>query len=157
MDRLNTRIIEALQRRGNMTNAELAEEVNSTPSTCLRRVQALQRSGILTRNIFLADAAKLGRGLKAIITATTKDHTRLDREAFARRVRSEAAITYAYGVTGDVDAILIGNFQNMVEYQETCDRLFDGDESIVRYTTHFISETYKDDPAIPCDAFDDKT
>ncbi|MFS4580047.1 Lrp/AsnC family transcriptional regulator [Phaeobacter sp. C3_T13_0] len=151
MDTLNIRIIEALQKRGDMTNAELAEIVNSTPSTCLRRVRDLQKSGFLAKNIFLADAAKLGRGLKAIIATTTRDHTRADREAFARRVEAEPSIAYAYGVTGEVDAILIGNFQNMVEYQDVCDRLFDDDDNIVRYTTHFISEIYKTEPAIPCD------
>ena len=59
---------------------------------------------------------------------------------------------YAYGVTGELDAVLIGNFKDMVEYQDTCDRLFDGVEGIVRYTTHFVAETYKAHPSVPCDA-----
>ncbi|MGB5214648.1 MAG: Lrp/AsnC family transcriptional regulator [Anderseniella sp.] len=152
MDALDIRIVEALQKRGDITHAELADLVGSTASTCLRRVRDLQKSGILTENIYRADAARLGRSLRAIITATTKDHTRADRDALAKCIRAEPAIAYAYGVTGEVDAILIGNFRDMVEYQEVCDRLFDGVESVVRYTTHFISETYKDEPAIPCDA-----
>jgi len=94
----------------------------------------------------------LGRGLNAVITVSKKDHTRLDREKFATCIQSEPSIAYAYGVTGEVDAILIGNFRDMVEYQEVCDRLFDGVESIVRYTTHFIAETYMSEPAVPCDA-----
>lgn len=151
MDALDIRIMEALQKRGDMTHAELAGAVGSTASTCLRRVRDLRKSGILTRSIYLANAAKLGRGLKAIITATTKDHARADREKLAKSIGAEPAIAYAYGVTGELDAILIGNFKDMVEYQQVCDRLFDGVESVVRYTTHFISETYKDEPAIPCD------
>lgn len=157
MDALDIRIVEALQRRGDMTHAELAVAVGSTASTCLRRIRELRKSGILTENIYLADAARLGRGLKAIITATTKDHTRADREELARCIRAESAIAYAYGVTGELDAVLIGNFKDMVEYQEVCDRLFDGVESVVRYTTHFISETYKDEPAVPCDAVRDQS
>ena len=152
MDALDIRIVETLQRRGDITHAELAEHVGSTASTCLRRVRALRRSGVLTDNLYLANPTKLGRGLMAIITVTTKDHTRADREAFAATLRQEPAITYAYGVTGELDAVLIGNFRDMVEYQDTCDRLFDGVESIVRYTTHFVAETYKSDPSIPCDA-----
>lgn len=152
MDALNIRIVEALQKRGDLTHAELADAVGSTASTCLRRVRDLEKSGVLTANIYLADAARLRRGLKAIITATTKDHTRADREKLAMCIKAEPAIAYAYGVTGELDAILIGNFRDMVEYQAVCDRLFDGVESVVRYTTHFISEIYKDEPAIPCDA-----
>ena len=152
MDTLDIRIVETLQKRGDITHAELAEQVGSTASTCLRRVRALRTKSILADNVYLADAAKLGRGLKAIITVTTKDHTRADREAFADALRKEQAIAYAYGVTGELDAILIGNFKDMVEYQDTCDRLFDGVEGIVRYTTHFVAETYKAHPSVPCDA-----
>lgn len=151
MDRLNIRIIETLQERGDLTHAELAEAVGSTPSTCLRRVRALRKSGVLKRSIYLANPAKLGRSLRAIITLTTRDHSRHDREELAKRFRSEPAIEAAYGVTGELDALLIGNFHDMIEYQAVCDRLFDGDEKVVRYTTHFISETYKDQPAISCD------
>ena len=154
LDALDIRIVEVLQRDASLTNAELADRVHSTPSTCLRRVQRLVGSGVLPRNVFLADASKLGRGLKAVITVTTRDHRRADREVFARSIAREPAISFAYGVTGDIDAVLIGNFRDLAEYQDICDRLFDTVESIVRYTTHFITETYKDDPAVPCDAVD---
>ena len=122
LDALDIRIVEVLQRDASLTNAELADRVHSTPSTCL--------------------------------TVTTRDHRRADREVFARSIAREPAISFAYGVTGDIDAVLIGNFRDLAEYQDICDRLFDTVESIVRYTTHFITETYKDDPAVPCDAVD---
>jgi len=143
MDHLDLRIIDVLQKEGNLTNADLAERVGSTASTCLRRVGELRRQGVLTDNVYLVDASKLGRGLKAIITVTTKDHPKTERRKFASKLRKEAAITHAYGVTGDVDAVLIGNFQDMVEYQDLCDRLFDRIDSVERYTTCFVSETYK--------------
>ena len=152
MDALDIRIVEALQQDGSLTKGELAERVGSTPSTCLRRAQKLIDGGILTRSIYLADAEKLGRGLRAIILVTTRDHRRRDREGFAEKLRAEPAISLAYGVTGDVDALLIGNFRSMSEYQDTCDRLFDGDDSVVRYTTCFAADLYKEETAIPCDA-----
>ncbi len=152
MDPLDVRIVEALQRDGQLTNVQLAERVHSTPSTCLRRVQRLKQRGILARAIHLADPAKLGRGLRAIISVTTRDQTRADRALLAAMLRREPAITLAYGVTGDVDTILIGNFRDMDDYQTACNRLFDGLDSVVRYTTHFIAEVYKEDLTIPCDA-----
>lgn len=152
MDRLDIRIVEALQARGDLTHAELAEAVGSTPSTCLRRVRALRQSGVLRRAIFLADPARLGRGLKAIISWSMRDQTRADRQKLAKRLKAEPAVAQAFGVTGEVDAILIGHFKDMADYQDFCDRLFDGAPSVVRYTTHFVSETYKDETAIACDA-----
>ncbi|MGX0877887.1 Lrp/AsnC family leucine-responsive transcriptional regulator [Roseovarius sp. MBR-154] len=149
MDDLDLRIITALQTDGTLTKAKLAEAVGSTPSTCLRRVADLLRSGVLTGCVYLADPSKLGRGIRAIITVTTRDHTKDRRTGFAARISKEAAITEAYGVTGDLDAVLIGHFTDMEEYQALCDRLFDSDLEVVRYTTLFAVETYKETTAIP--------
>lgn len=152
MDRLDVRILEALQHKGDLTHAELAETAGSTQSTCLRRVQRLKKSGHLNSCVYLADPERLERGLRAFIVVTTKHHDRQKRMAFASKLKDVPAITLAYGVTGDVDALLMGNFASMAEYQETCDRLFDGDDDVVRYTTFFVAETYKETTEIPCDA-----
>lgn len=148
MDALDLRIVAALQSDGRLTKAELAEAVGSTPSTCLRRVAQLRRAGVLTGCVYLADPAKLGRGIRAIITVTTRNHTKALRTSFATRLAEEPAILHAYGVTGDLDAVLMGSFSDMEEYQALCDRLFDSDPDVVRYTTLFAVETYKETTTI---------
>lgn len=148
MDDLDLRIINVLQTDGLLTKAQLAEAVGSTPSTCLRRVADLRRAGVLTACVYLADPAKLARGIRAIINVTTRNHTKDLRCGFASRIANEPAITQAYGVTGDLDAVLIGHFIDMEEYQALCDRLFDNDPDVVRYTTLFAVETYKQTTAI---------
>ncbi|WP_306151488.1 Lrp/AsnC family transcriptional regulator [Roseovarius sp. MMSF_3281] len=151
MDDLDLRIVKALQADGTLTKAQLAEAVGSTPSTCLRRVSELRRAGVLTACVYLADPAKLGRSIRAIITVTTQNQTKDLRRGFATRIADEQAITQAYGVTGDLDAVLIGHFSDMEEYQALCDRLFDADPDVVRYTTLFAVETYKETNAIAPD------
>ena len=148
MDALDLRIVAALQADGSLTKAELAQAVGSTPSTCLRRVAELRRTGVLTGCVYLADPAKLGRGIRAIITVTTRNHTKDLRTSFASRISEEQAITQAYGVTGELDAVLIGHFADMEEYQALCDRLFDSDPDVMRYTTLFGVETYKETTTI---------
>lgn len=148
MDALDLRIVGALQADGSLTKAELAQAVGSTPSTCLRRVAELRRTCVLTGCVYLADPAKLGRGIRAIITVTTRDHTKELRTSFATRISEEPAILQAYGVTGELDAVLIGVFSDMEEYQALCDRLFDSDPDVVRYTTLFAVETYKETTTI---------
>lgn len=144
MDALDHRIVATLQRDGSLTKAQLAEAVGSTPSTCLRRVAELKNLGVLKGCVYLADRVKLGRSIRAIITVTTRNHTKDLRASFASSILQEPAITQAFGVTGELDAVLIGHFKDMEEYQALCDRLFDGDPDVVRYTTLFAVETYKD-------------
>ena len=47
LDAIDRKIIRALQRNGRMTNLDLAEEVHLSPSPCLRRLRALEKSGAI--------------------------------------------------------------------------------------------------------------
>ena len=152
MDRLDIRILEALQQDGALTQAQLAERVGSSPSTSLRRAQRLKKSGHLDRCVYLADARKLERGLRAIITVAMRSPGRKTMDAFARKIDKEPAIDLAYGTTGEGDAVLLANFIDMEEYRALCDRLLDDNPHVVRYTTLFAVDRYKECSAVPTDA-----
>ncbi len=47
MDKIDQNIIRELQRDGRLTNQELAERVNLSPSPCLRRLRNLEQQGII--------------------------------------------------------------------------------------------------------------
>ncbi|MCB1423877.1 MAG: Lrp/AsnC family transcriptional regulator [Nitratireductor sp.] len=151
MDKLDIRILSALQADGSLTQAQLAEITNSTPSTCLRRVHRLKQAGYLTRCVYLTDPKMLERGVKAFITVVTKDQGRHDFMAFIERIAQEPSINMAYGTTGDVDAIVSGNFTSLEEYREVCERLFDTDPFVERYTTLFAVQALKEKTAIATD------
>ena len=51
LDRTDLQLLAELQRRGRLTNAELAERVHLSPSACLRRVQRLERSGVIAGSL----------------------------------------------------------------------------------------------------------
>ncbi|MCW8840140.1 MAG: Lrp/AsnC family transcriptional regulator, partial [Gammaproteobacteria bacterium] len=66
LDRYDRRILEALQKDGRISNQELAERIGLSPSPCLRRVRALEESGLITGYRALLDAKKLGLDLMAL-------------------------------------------------------------------------------------------
>lgn len=152
MDRLDVRILDALQQDGSLTQAQLAERVGSSPSTSLRRAQRLKKSGYLNRCVYLADARKLERGLRTIITVVTSSPGGKTLESFVKKISKEPAIDLAYGTTGEVDAVLLASFADMQEYRAVCDRLLDDDPHVVRYTTLFAVDRYKECSAVPTDA-----
>lgn len=152
MDRLDVRILDALQQDGSLTQAQLAERVGSSPSTSLRRAQRLKKSGHLDRCVYLADARKLERGLRTIITVVIRSPKGKTLASFVRKIGKEPAIDLAYGTTGEVDTVLLANFANMEEYRAVCDRLLDDDPHVVRYTTLFAVDRYKECSAVPTDA-----
>ncbi|MBW2185208.1 MAG: AsnC family transcriptional regulator [Desulfuromonadales bacterium C00003068] len=149
MDAIDGKIVEILQHDASLTNIELSERVNLSPSSCLRRVQRLKDQGVLVKTVALADPDKLNRGLMAIVDVTLERHGADARQIFIDKLILEPAVGQAYGVTGETDIVLIMNLTDMKEYRDICDRLFTHDANIVKFRTLFAMECHKYDTAIP--------
>jgi DNA-binding Lrp family transcriptional regulator len=76
LDAVDIAILRQLQKDARISNKELAERVKIAASTCLERVRALQRRGVLTGFHAEADPAALGRGLQAYISVRVRPHSR---------------------------------------------------------------------------------
>lgn len=75
LDRYDRQILTILQHQGNISNQDLAERIGLSPSPCLRRVRALEESGIITGYRAMLDAKKLGLTLMALIHISMDRHT----------------------------------------------------------------------------------
>lgn len=75
LDRYDRRILEVLQLEGRVSNQELAERIGLSQSPCLRRVRALEESGLITGYRAIVDAKKLGLSLLALIHISMDRHT----------------------------------------------------------------------------------
>lgn len=60
LDAIDRAILNALQNQGRISNAELAELVNLSPSACHRRVQRLEKDGFIKQYVALLNARKIG-------------------------------------------------------------------------------------------------
>jgi Lrp/AsnC family leucine-responsive transcriptional regulator len=75
IDRYDRRILDELQRDGRISNQELAERIGLSPAPCLRRVRALEQSGLISGYRALLDAKQLGLSLMALIHISMDRHT----------------------------------------------------------------------------------
>ncbi|WP_142850762.1 Lrp/AsnC family transcriptional regulator [Telmatospirillum sp. J64-1] len=151
MDRIDRRILAELQEDASLTNAELAQRVALSPSSCLRRVQRLRESGALRKIVALADADQLGRGLTAIVEVILDHHGAAQRQDIVTRLRQEPAVLQAWSVTGEPDLVVVMQLKDMKEYRALCDRLFHHDPTVSRFRTHFAMDCYKNETAIAVD------
>jgi Lrp/AsnC family leucine-responsive transcriptional regulator len=87
LDRYDQHILELLQQDGRLNNQDLAERIGLSPSPCLRRVRALEESGLIVGYRALLDAKKLGLSLMALI------HISMDRHTPERFSNFEAAVS----------------------------------------------------------------
>ena len=106
LDKKDRRILAVLQQRGNIPNNELADLVNLSPSTCLRRVKRLEELGVIRGYVALLDAAKIGRSLCVFVRVKLDHKSRADVERFEAEVLKYPEVTECHVVMGEDDFIL---------------------------------------------------
>jgi Lrp/AsnC family leucine-responsive transcriptional regulator len=118
LDRYDRRILEELQRDGRISNQELAERIDLSPSPCLRRVRALEESGLISGYRALLDAKMLGLSLMALIHISMDRHTPERFDNFEQRIRDLPEVLECLLVTGhDADYQLKVVVHDMDAYQ----------------------------------------
>ena len=68
LDATDKRILTALQRKGRISNADLSEVVNLSPSACHRRVQRLEEEGYIRDYVALLNPRKMGVPTTVFVT-----------------------------------------------------------------------------------------
>ena len=106
LDRIDYRIILALQEDGRLSNVQLAERIGLSPSACLRRVQILEENGIITGYAALIDAAAFGRTSHIIVAITLDRQSEDYLSAFEDAVAECPDVMECYLMAGDADYVL---------------------------------------------------
>ena len=106
LDRIDLLLLTELQRAGRQTNAELAERVNLSASACLRRVQRLERDGVIAGYRAEVDPERLGLGLQAFVRVQLGRHDSDAIAAFSGCVNDWDEVVACHALTGDMDYLL---------------------------------------------------
>lgn len=117
MDQINDHILRALSRNGRISNLDLADKVGLSPSACLRRVQELERSGIITGYRAVLDRGKLGVGFTAYVTVGLNSHTKASQEAFEAALANAPEVVECHNITGSVEYLLRIEAADLASYK----------------------------------------
>ncbi len=106
LDDAERRILRALQRDGSQTIAELAAKVGLSASPCWRRVDRLEREGVIRGRIALVDRRKVGLSAHIFAQVRLNAHGRANLDEFAAAIRSFPEVLDAYVLMGKTDFML---------------------------------------------------
>lgn len=106
MDQINERILQVLERDGRIPNTELAAKVGLSPSACLRRVQDLERTGVILGYRAILNREALGRAFTAYVAVGLNVHTKAGQEGFERAVARMPEVLECHNITGTVEYLL---------------------------------------------------
>lgn len=116
-DWITESILRELGREGRLTNAELAGRVGLSPSACLRRVQELERRGIIRGYRAVLDRGALGRGFVAYLSVGLSEHSKTSQEAFERAMARAPQVVECHNVTGTVEYLLRVEVADLASYK----------------------------------------
>jgi Lrp/AsnC family transcriptional regulator, leucine-responsive regulatory protein len=106
LDATDRRILTVLQKEGRITNAELSERVNLSPSACHRRVQRLEEEGYIAGYVALLDPKRMGRPTIVFVEITLQGQANAVLDAFEAAVAKVPDILECHLMAGSADYLL---------------------------------------------------
>ena len=120
IDELDRSILGILQEEGRITNVELASRVGLTAPPCLRRMRALEESGVIKGYHAELDPGALGYGIMVFALVSLRSQAEADLRAFESHVAELPEVRECHMLNGEIDFILkivahdLQSFQNFL-------------------------------------------
>lgn len=106
IDETDRRILKTLQKAGRLSNADLADQINLSPSACHRRVQRLETEGIIKDYVALLDPRKIDRKTTVFVEITLSGQADAILDAFERAVSIIPDVLECHLMAGTADYML---------------------------------------------------
>ena len=116
-DRIDRAILDRLQTDGRIANVELAEAVNLSPSSCLRRTKALEAGGLIAGYRAELDRAKVGLGLTVFVALTVDQHSRQTSRELEEGLTAIPAVVACHLVSGEADFLVEAVVPDLAAYE----------------------------------------
>ena len=149
LDRIDLRILAALQADGRISNLKLAETVALSPTAVLARVQRLTRGGFIVGYHADLNAAKLGRGLVVFVEVLLDRTTPNVFDEFKAAVQVRDEVMECHMVAGGFDYLLKTRMADMAAYRAFAGRVLWQLPGVRETRTYAVMEEVKSGTALP--------
>ena len=161
MDKTDRRILAILQADGRLSNQEVAQRVNLSPSPCLRRIKRLEEAGVIRQYVALLDPVQIGLGLLAYVNVRLEKHSEGANAAGAKRtsvsphadfalsVEDWPEVVACYAMTGEMDYLLRVHVEDMEHFSRFMMKTLLIHPSVADVKSSFALQRIKDTTALP--------
>ncbi len=143
LDRINRAILEQLQGNARISNQELAEKVNLSPSACLQRTKALEDAGLIRAYMASIDLDAICINVMAYVMFSLRDHASHLRGQFERHVGQRRELVDCLKVDGEYDYIALATCSTVGDFNALCEQLLEENPNILKITSHIILDKTK--------------
>ncbi len=117
IDPINAHILQCLQSNGRISNTALANLVGLSPSACLRRVQDLEKRGIIQGYRAILDRRVLGQDVVIFVMVGLSAHLKADALAFEAAMAKAPEVQECHNITGSVEYLLRIEVADLTAYK----------------------------------------
>ncbi len=117
-DRVDRAIVARLQADGRIPNVDLADAISLSPSACLRRVKALEGSGIIAGYRAEVDRPRAGLGLTVFIELQVEGHSRETAARIEQALTAIPAVVACYVISGTADFFIEAAVPDLASYEQ---------------------------------------
>lgn len=158
LDAIDLKLLAILQTDASISNIGLAEKLNISPPTCLRRTNRLKQEGWIEKEVAILSANKLGQylghGVTAIIEVSLDKQGEEWLTAFEKRAVQETAVQQCWRVSPGPDFLLVTQLADMPAYLAFTQRLLTQDANVRNVKAFFSLKRAKFGTEIPLPALD---
>ncbi|NIZ11549.1 Lrp/AsnC family transcriptional regulator [Pseudooceanicola sp. HF7] len=145
IDAINQKILRELSRNGRISNLDLAERAGLSPSACLRRVQELERSGVIRGYRAVMDPEAMGQGFLAYVSVGLSEHTKAAQLGFEKAMSQAPEVRECHNITGSREYLLRVEVADLAAYKRFHTDVLGTLPQVNALTTYVVMGTPKDE------------
>lgn len=150
LDKTDRAILDILQEDATISISALAERVSLSSTPCWRRIQRLEKEGVIKKRVTLLDADKINVGVTVFVTIKTQQHNEKWLKKFNDVVTSMAEVVEFYRMSGETDYLLRIVVPDIKSYDAVYKKLI-RDMDYLDINSSFAMEQIKLTTALPLD------
>lgn len=147
LDRQDIVLLSILQKDSSQSVGELADTVGMSKSACWRRLQKLEKEGVIRQRVALLDANALNLSLTVYISVRTNQHNDEWAATFHRATELIPGVLEVYRMSGDLDYLIKAVVADMPDYDRLYKQLIKAD--IYDVSSSFVMETLRHTTCLP--------
>jgi len=145
MDEINRRILRELSQDGRITNNDLAARIGLSPSACLRRVQELERSGVISGYRAVINREAMGAGFLAYVAVGLSEHHKRNQRNFEKAMAAAPQVVECHNVTGTIEYLLRVQVEDLAAYKQFHTEVLGTVPEVSSITSYIVMDSPKDE------------
>ncbi len=149
LDRIDLRILQAVQMNNRMPTEQLGEIVGLSATACQRRLKRLREMKVIEADVAVVSPQAVGRPLTILVQVSLERERADIIDRFKASIRATPEIMTGYYVTGDADFILVVTARDMEDYEQFTRRFFYENQDIRGFKSTIVIDRVKASLVLP--------